>query len=88
MKDHREMREPLGDVHPNAAGLDIGSREIWACVPPDRDANWVRPFGTFAPGLDLLIDGRCFQMDPSAAMGTILWRFRMASDRQMVFHLP
>jgi transposase len=56
MKDHQEMREPQGDVHPNAAGLDIGSREIWACVPPDRDADWVRPFGTFTPDLHHLAD--------------------------------
>src|SRR5882672_4175024 len=43
-------------VHPNAAGLDIGSREIWACVPPDRDEEPVRPFGTFTPDLQRLAD--------------------------------
>jgi hypothetical protein len=31
--------------------LDIGSAEIWACVPEDRDAEPVRPFGTFTPDL-------------------------------------
>ena len=41
MKGHKELGEPLGEVHPNAAGLDIGSREIWACVPADRDADRV-----------------------------------------------
>ena len=33
-------------VNPHAAGLDIGSDEIWACVPDDRDAQPVRAFGT------------------------------------------
>lgn len=43
-------------VHPNAAGLDIGSAEIWACVPQDRDAQPVRRFGTFTPDLYALAD--------------------------------
>ncbi len=43
-------------VHPNAAGLDIGSREIWGCVPPDRDGETAQPFGTFTPDLQRLAD--------------------------------
>jgi transposase len=39
--------DALPGVNPHAAGLDIGSDEIWACVPEDRDAEPVRPFGTF-----------------------------------------
>jgi transposase len=38
-------------VNPHAAGLDIGSDESWACVPEDRDAQPVRPCGTFTPDL-------------------------------------
>lgn len=38
----------------NAAGLDIGSEEIWAAVPPDRDPRPVRVFGTFTPDLHAL----------------------------------
>jgi hypothetical protein len=34
--------EQLALVHPNAAGLDIGAREIWACVPADAEQNNVR----------------------------------------------
>ncbi len=41
-------------VNLNAAGLDIGSDEIWACVPPDRDPQPVRQFGTFTPDLQAL----------------------------------
>jgi transposase len=43
-------------VNPHAAGLDIGSDEIWACVPDDRDAEPVRRFGTFTPDLYALAD--------------------------------
>jgi transposase len=41
-------------VNPHAAGLDIGSEEIWACVPEDRDPQPVRSFGTFTPDLYML----------------------------------
>jgi transposase len=43
-------------VNLHAAGLDIGSVELWACVPEDRDAEPVRPFGTLTPDLDGLAD--------------------------------
>jgi transposase len=43
-------------VHPNAAGLDIGAAEIWACVPSARDPEPVRCFATFTPDLHRLAD--------------------------------
>jgi transposase len=43
-------------VNPHAAGLDIGSEEIWACVPEDRDAEPVRSFETLTPALLALAD--------------------------------
>ena len=56
----RRPRQPrtasLPCVNPHAAGLDIGSEEIWACVPEDRDAEPVRAFGTFTPDLYALAD--------------------------------
>ena len=48
--------EHMALVHPNAAGLDIGAREIWVCVPPERDTDRVRQFGTFTPDLYSLAD--------------------------------
>ncbi len=42
--------------HPNAGGLDIGSREIWAAVPPGREGETVRVFGSFTPDLHRLAD--------------------------------
>jgi hypothetical protein len=46
----------LPSINPHAAGLDIGREELWACVPEDRDAQPVRPFGTCTPDLYALAD--------------------------------
>ena len=43
-------------VHPNAAGLDVGADEIYACVPSDRDLHPVRAFATFTADLHALAD--------------------------------
>jgi transposase len=43
-------------VQPDAAGLDIGSTEIWVCVPADRDAAPVRRDGTYTADLHQLAD--------------------------------
>jgi transposase len=47
--------EVMPCVFPNAAGLDIGSTEIVAAVPPERAAEPVRAFGTFTPDLHALV---------------------------------
>ena len=47
---------PMAVVHPHAAGLDIGSSEIWAAVPAESDPQAVRPFPTFTPDLYALAD--------------------------------
>ena len=38
----------------NAAGIDVGAREIFVAVPPDRDENPVRVFLTFTEDLQQL----------------------------------
>ncbi len=43
-------------VHPHAAGIDIGSREHFACVPPGSVPQNVRSFGTFTADLEALAD--------------------------------
>lgn len=48
--------EGLRVVHPKAAGLDIGSEEIWAAVAPPGAPAAVRQFGTFTPDLAALAD--------------------------------
>lgn len=56
-----KLRNPDGKstlpvLEPHAAGLDIGSTEIWACVPADRTATPVRRYGTYTPDLHQLAD--------------------------------
>ena len=41
-------------INLNAAGLDIGAAEIWACVPADRAEQAVRCFETFTVDLQAL----------------------------------
>ena len=56
MSTRTDTVESLAVVHPNAAGLDIGAREIWACVPADRVSESVQYFATFTPDLHSLAD--------------------------------
>jgi len=41
---------------PNAAGIDIGAREIFVAVPPDRDTDPVRRCETFTEDLHRMAD--------------------------------
>jgi hypothetical protein len=43
-------------INPAAAGIDIGSREHWVCVPARSAGKNVRPFGTCTADLDALAD--------------------------------
>ena len=56
MGKRKKRLEQVEIVHPNAAGLDIGSTEIFGCVPPDRSGETVQVFGTFTPDLNRLAD--------------------------------
>lgn len=40
----------------NAGGIDVGAREMYVAVPPDRDADPVRVFETFTEDLEKLAD--------------------------------
>ena len=46
----------ISPIHPDAAAIDIGARMHIAAVPPDRDAEPVRRFGTFTGDLQRLAD--------------------------------
>jgi transposase len=50
----RGPSEPLRIVHPDAAGIDIGSQKHYVAVPPDRDPEPVRCFGCLTPDLQTL----------------------------------
>jgi len=56
MSKRRKRVEYMPIVYPNAAGLDIGSCEVYACVPPDRAEDNVKVFGTFTADLKALAD--------------------------------
>ena len=43
-------------MHPNAAGIDIGSASHFVAVPPDRDSEPVREFSSFTADLHRLAD--------------------------------
>jgi len=43
-------------LEPNAAGIDVGAREMFVAVPPGRDKNPVRVFSTFTEELEHLAD--------------------------------
>jgi transposase len=43
-------------LEPNAAGVDVGAREMFVAVPPGRDENPVRVFRTFTEDLEQLAD--------------------------------
>lgn len=44
-------RRPKPVINPNAAGIDIGAREIYVAVPEERDSEAVRTFATFTADL-------------------------------------
>jgi transposase len=48
--------EPLKVVHPDCAGIDIGSREHWVAIDPARCAEPVCRFEAFTDGLEALAD--------------------------------
>ena len=52
----RASIEPRPVLEENAAGIDIGSREMYVAVPPDRDERPVRVFDAFTADLNALAD--------------------------------
>jgi len=52
----KSKKQPRQIVHPRCAGIDIGSREHWVAVDPDRDDKPVRCFSTLSDDLYALAD--------------------------------
>ena len=50
------LSDALQVCHPHAAGVDIGEAEHWVAVPPGRDPQPGRRFGTCTADLDALAD--------------------------------
>ena len=51
-----KLERSLPELKPNAAGVDMGAREIFVAVPADRDTESVRSFPTFTEDLHRLAD--------------------------------
>ena len=52
----RKSTPQLPVLHPHAAGIDLGAREIYVAVPPGSDPRPVRAFPTFTEDLHALRD--------------------------------
>jgi transposase len=48
--------QPLSTINPDAAGIDLGSEEIFVCVPYDRDPDFIRRFQTFTSDLSSILE--------------------------------
>lgn len=48
--------DALEQIHPHAAGIDVGAEEVWVAVPPERDEESVRAFPTFTADLRRLAE--------------------------------
>ena len=59
----------------NAGGIDIGAREIFVAVPPDRDPEPVRVFETFTEDLERMADWllRCGVMTVAMESTGVYW---------------
>jgi transposase len=55
-KTKQKNHTQLPTLHPHAAGIDLGAREIWVAVPPGSDPKPVRGFDTFTDELLKLRD--------------------------------
>ena len=49
-----QLNEQWDKINPDTAGIDIGSRDHYVCVPAGRDAESVRRFGTTTPELEAM----------------------------------
>ena len=58
MEKARQQRSstPLRTIHPDAAGIDLGSRSHFVALPPGRSDQAVREFGNFTADLGAMAD--------------------------------
>lgn len=52
----KSKKQPLKIVHPDCAGIDIGGREHWVAVDPDRCDRPVQRFSSFTHDLNAMAD--------------------------------
>jgi hypothetical protein len=80
-------------LEPNAAGVDIGAREIFVAVPPDRDEHPVRACSTFTENLTRMVEWLvAYLQDDSekrrlSNAGPVWARLDAAQSARVDFHL-
>lgn len=76
----------LNVINPHTAGIDLGSREHWVCVPWESTNNHIRSFGCTTPELFALADWLAFCGVTSIAMEStgVEWipLFQILSERK------
>ncbi len=55
-KSSSTEKSQLNVINPNTAGIDLGSKEHWVCVPPESTSQNIRAFGCTTPDLMALAD--------------------------------
>jgi hypothetical protein len=62
-RQRKELQQRLGAenpgleiVHPDAAGIDVGNASHFVAVPPDRDEQPVREFGSWTADLQRMAE--------------------------------
>ena len=68
MHQRRAPQQSIPVREANAAGIDVGAREMYVAIPPDRDTERVRVFPTFTSDLEALADWLVEQGITTAAM--------------------
>jgi transposase len=72
-------------LEPNAAGIDVGAREMYVAVPPDRDPEPVRVYHTFTADLKGLVDWliQCGMTTAAMESTGVYWipLYQMLEDR-------
>ncbi len=54
-KEQKSQESQLTIINPHTAGIDLGSREHWVCVPPSATELNIRCFGCTTPQLLVLV---------------------------------
>ena len=52
----QRIKQTFTVVHPDAAGIDVSSRDYYIAVPPDRDEIPVRKFGSFTQDFTEIVE--------------------------------
>lgn len=53
-QEPKHSQQTLTVMYPDSAGVDVGSREHFVCVPADRDSQPIRSFASFTEDLNAL----------------------------------